>query len=103
MPQNPTDIPKRKTRRVQFSSGIPMQIVGLDGTWRRDCLMMDVAFEGAKLVVEPSTDAVHAKEFLLVLSTTAAAYRRCELLWSNGEQLGVRFLDAVDHVPKTKP
>lgn len=80
-----------------------MQIVGLDGTWRRDCLMMDVAFGGAKLVIEPSTDRLVSKDFFLVLSTTGAAYRRCELVWSNGEQLGVRFVESVDNSPKAKP
>jgi hypothetical protein len=102
MPSDPSYAPKRKARRVKFSRGVPVQIVGLDGTWRRDCLMMDVAFGGAKLVIEPSTNRLASKEFFLVLSTTGAAYRRCELVWSSGEQLGVRFVESVNNSPKTK-
>jgi len=94
--------PKRKARRVEFSSGIPVQIVGLDGSWRRDCLMLDVAFGGAKLVINPAQGGVNAEEFLLMLSTTGPAHRRCELVWSDGEQLGVRFLDSTSRSPKTK-
>ncbi|MBN9004958.1 MAG: PilZ domain-containing protein [Rhizobiales bacterium] len=100
MPPDLSYAPKRKARRVKFSSGIPVQIVGFDGTWRRDCMMMDVAFGGAKLVVKPPVDELTARDFFLVLSTTGAVYRRCELVWSNGEQLGVRFL--ADNSPKTK-
>jgi hypothetical protein len=65
--------------------------------------MMDVAFGGAKLVIEPSADRLVSKDFFLVLSTTGAAYRRCELVWSNGEQLGVRFVESVDNSPKVNP
>jgi hypothetical protein len=64
--------------------------------------MMDVAFGGAKLVIEPSTNRLASKDFFLVLSTTGAAYRRCELVWSNGKQLGVRFLESADNSPRTK-
>lgn len=102
MTPDPPLAPKRKARRVEFSRGIPVQIVGLDGTWRRNCLMMDVAFGGAKLVIEPSTNRLASKDFFLVLSTTGAAYRRCELVWSNGKQLGVRFLESADNSPRTK-
>jgi len=102
MPSEPSYAPKRKARRVEFSSGIPVQIIGLDGSWRRDCLMMDVAFGGAKLVVNEPADGIDMKKFLLMLSTTGAVYRRCELVWSNGEQLGVRFLGPAGRPAKTK-
>lgn len=91
MPSNVLYAPKRKKRRVEFSAGIPVQIVGLDGTWRRDCLMMDAALGGAKLIVEQSIDGLDLKEFFLILSRTGGAYRRCELVWLNGDQFGVRF------------
>jgi hypothetical protein len=100
MTPGPPLAPKRKARRVEFSRGIPVQIVGLDGTWRRNCLMMDVAFGGAKLVIKSPVDELTARNFFLMLSTTGAAYRCCELVWSNGEQIGVRFL--ADNSPKTK-
>ena len=45
---------KRKDSRVQFSRGIDVQIVAIDGTWRRACVMLDVADKGAKLEVKNS-------------------------------------------------
>lgn len=101
-PKCPSSTLKRQSRRVAFSSGIPVQIVGLDGAWRLNCLMMDVSFGGAKLEVEPSMVGFNLKDFFLVLSTTGTVYRRCELVWRNGEQLGVRFLDPADNSPKIK-
>jgi hypothetical protein len=91
---------KRKTGRVEFSRGIPVRIVAIDGTWSRDCLMMDVAAGGAKLTVKESVTGLNLKEFFLALSTTGVAYRRCELVWLNGDQLGVRFLEATDRPSK---
>jgi hypothetical protein len=35
---------------------------------------------------------LHLKEFFLLLSSTGLAYRRCELVWVRGEQIGVSFL-----------
>ena len=35
---------------------------------------------------------MHLKEFFLLLSSTGLAYRRCELSWVNGDQIGVTFL-----------
>jgi hypothetical protein len=32
------------------------------------------------------------KEFFLLLSSTGLAYRRCELAWVNGDQIGVNFI-----------
>ena len=58
--------------------------------------MMDVADGGAKLTVKQPVEGLDLKEFFLVLSTTGAAYRRCELIWLNGDQLGVRFLGPGD-------
>jgi hypothetical protein len=83
---------KRHDPRVQFSRGISVQIVAIDGTWRRPCEMRDVAQNGAKLSIDGSLEAVNLKEFFLVLSTTGAAFRRCELAWVNGSDIGVRFL-----------
>src|SRR5262249_27594876 len=87
---------KRKANRVEFSRGIPVTMVSVDGTWRRNCLMMDAAVGGAKLTVKQSVQGLDLREFFLVLSTTGKAYRRCELIWLDGNQLGVRFLSQQD-------
>ena len=67
-------------------------MMGIDGTWRRDCTMEDISETGAKLTVEGSVEGLHLKEFFLLLSSTGLAYRRCELAWVNGDQIGVNFL-----------
>lgn len=82
---------KRKSQRVEFTKAIEVKIVAIDGTWTRTCLMLDVSQTGAKLIID-SIGSLQLKEFFLLLSTTGAAYRRCELSWVNGEEAGVTFL-----------
>lgn len=83
---------KRDARRVAFERPIPANMMAIDGTWRRACIVKDVSDTGAKLIVEASVQGLPLKEFFLVLSSTSLAYRRCELAWVNGEELGVTFL-----------
>ena len=89
---------RRKSERVTF--GISAHMMGIDGTWRRDCTMEDVSENGAKLTVEGSVEGLHLKEFFLLLSSTGLAYRRCELAWVNGDQIGVIFLKQGDKKKK---
>ena len=84
---------KRSGARVEFSRAINVQMVAIDGTWRRACVMLDVTAGGAKLSVTESIEGLNLKEFFLVLSATGLAFRRCELAWIDGDQLGVRFLE----------
>src|SRR6201990_2889412 len=83
---------RSKLDRVTFESGIRAHMMGIDGTWRRDCVMEDVSETGAKLTVDGSVEGLNLKEFFLLLSSTGLAYRRCELAWVNGDQIGVNFL-----------
>jgi hypothetical protein len=83
---------RRAGERVTFERGIPAFMMAIDGTWRRNCSMEDVSENGAKLSVEGSVEGLHLKEFFLLLSSTGLAYRRCELAWVNGDQIGVNFL-----------
>ena len=82
----------RKVARVQFEQKHRVNIMAVDGTWRRSCILLDASASGAKLEVEGSTDALKAQEFFLVLSPTGLAFRRCELVWVNGPHVGVRFV-----------
>jgi hypothetical protein len=75
-------------------------MMGIDGTWRRECTMEDISETGAKLTVEGSVEGLHLKEFFLLLSSTGLAYRRCELAWVNGDQIGVNFLKQNDKKKK---
>jgi len=82
--------------RVVFERGFPAHMMGIDGTWRRDCTIEDVSETGGKLTIEGSVEGLHLKEFFLLLSSTGLAYRRCELAWVNGDQIGVNFLKTGD-------
>jgi hypothetical protein len=92
---------RRRGERVTFERGVAAHMMGIDGTWRRDCTMEDISETGAKLTVEGSVEGLHLKEFFLLLSSTGLAYRRCELAWVNGDQIGVNFLKPADK--KKKP
>ena len=78
--------------RVTFSRGYGVCIMGIDGTWRRDCLLNAISDTDDILTVEGSIQGLHLKEFFLLLSSTGLAYRRCELLRVNGTQIDVQFL-----------
>ena len=93
---------RRKGERVTFERGIPAQMMGIDGTWRRECTMEDISETGAKLTVDGAVEGLHLKEFFLLLSSTGLAYRRCELTWVNGDQIGVSFIRPNDKKKKSK-
>ena len=80
--------------RVTFSRGYGVCIMGIDGTWRRDCLLNAISDNDAILTVEGSIQGLNLKEFFLLLSSTGLAYRRCELVRVNGTEIDVQFLKA---------
>lgn len=82
-----------RKHRVAFTREVPVRIQAIDGTWSRHCLMIDVAEDGAKLLLKAPLESLRLKEFFLILSTTGAPSRRCELAWINGSEMGVRFLE----------
>src|SRR3984957_2236398 len=90
----------RASERVDFDSGLPVQIMGIDGTWRRNCSMVDVSQTGARLQVEGSIEGLDLKEFFLVLSSTGLAYRRCRMVRLAGDQGGVGFLKPGGDKPR---
>jgi hypothetical protein len=85
---------RSKGERVTFERGIPAHMMGIDGTWRRDCILEDVSETGAKISVVGSVEGLHLKEFFLLLSSTGLAYRRCELVWIDGTMAGIHFIKA---------
>jgi hypothetical protein len=78
--------------RVTFSRGYGVCIMGIDGTWRRDCMLNAISDTDAILTVEGSIQGLNLKEFFLLLSSTGLAYRRCELVRVNGAEIDVQFL-----------
>jgi hypothetical protein len=87
-----TTAERRGGKRVAFEHPVAVQLMAIDGTWRRECAIDDVSDEGAKLTVGSSIEGLQLNEFFLVLSSTGLAYRRCKLAWVNGDQIGVTFL-----------
>ena len=92
---------QRKVQRVKFERGFAAQMMAIDGTWRRECMMEDVSETGAKLTIDGSLEGLHLKEFFLLLSSTGLAFRRCDLAWLNGDQIGITFLKQA--AKKQKP
>ena len=92
----------RKAHRVVFERGYAANMMAIDGTWRRPCTMEDVSDTGARLTIDGSIEGLNLKEFFLLLSSTGLAYRRCELAWVIGDQIGVNFLKQGDKKKKAK-
>jgi PilZ domain len=95
----------RKSERVGFDRGVRVYIMGIDGTWRRDCIMIDVSQTGARLCIEGSLEGLDLKEFFLLLSSRGLAFRRCRLVRIAGDQIGVQFLvrDKTNKSLKRRP
>src|SRR5580704_18887177 len=83
---------KKILDRVTLGRGQEVCIMGIDGTWRRDCLLNAISDNDAVLTVEGSIQGLNLKEFFLLLSSTGLAYRRCELVAVNGSEMDIQFL-----------
>ncbi|ABE61383.1 type IV pilus assembly PilZ [Nitrobacter hamburgensis X14] len=90
----------RKADRVTFATGYSVLMMGIDGTWQRPCTLLDISNSGALLQVKDSIEGLNLREFFLLLSSTGLAFRRCELVRVNGDEIGVKF--AEDRVPAKK-
>ena len=65
-------------------------MMAIDGTWHRDCLLIDVSDSGAQLAAEVS--GLSTEEFFLLLSSVGVpAFRRCRRAWVEGDRIGVWF------------
>ena len=95
---------RRSYNRVQFGRGYTARIMAIDGTWQRDCKIGDISDTGAKLGVNGSVAGIDLQEFFLVLTPSGNAHRRCERIWLNGDEIGVRFLkDMPGQPPRPAP
>lgn len=87
---------KRKNERVVFAEGISVRIIGIDGTWTRDCIMLDASETGARLTIKGCLAGIDIKEFFLLLSSRGLAYRRCRLIHFTGDQIGVEYVRSME-------
>ena len=81
---------RRGAPRIVFDPPLKARYMGIDGTWTRPCLVIDTSQTGAQLEVsEPVSDL---REFFLILSPSSPpVFRRCRLIWINGNRTGVEF------------
>jgi hypothetical protein len=83
---------RRRGDRVVFERGFAAHMMGIDGTWRRDCVMRDASDGGARLTVSGPLEGLELKEFFLLLSSTGLVYRRCRMVRLQGDEIGIEFL-----------
>ena len=77
----------RKSERVRVEHRHPVNLMGVDGTWRRSCVLLDASATGARLEVDGSLEVLMAHEFFLILSSTGLAFLRFELVLVNGAEV----------------
>jgi hypothetical protein len=83
---------KRRSERVAFAKGLPARMVGIDGSWKRECLVTDASATGARLTIKDSLAGLDIKEFFLLLSSTGLVFRRCRMVRLAGDQIGIEFI-----------
>jgi hypothetical protein len=68
---------RRKGARVQFEPPLKVTMMAIDGTWARECLLIDVSDSGAQIGMKDT--GVSTEEFFLLLSSIGTpAFRRCK-------------------------
>lgn len=85
----------RAAPRVAFQHGYSVCIMGIDGTWRRECTMINVSESGVLLAMKDPIAGLDLREFFLLLSATGLAYRRCGLVRVDGDKIGAKFLKPI--------
>ena len=76
--------------RVKFERPLAARAMAIDGTWCRECLLIDVSEIGAR--IELKSSATELTEFFLLLTTFGdPVFRRCTRAWVDGILMGVTF------------
>jgi len=82
----------RKSPRIRFEKGVAALLMGIDGTWRRECTLADISASGARLILLEPVAGLNIQEFFLVLTPSGSIFRRCKLIRVNGNEIGVGFV-----------
>jgi len=93
---------RRREPRVNFARGISVKILAIDGTWQRDCEMLDVSDIGVSLKFPEQHHTFGLKEFFLVLSSMGSAHRRCQTVWTESGRLGATFVAGRDEPKRSQ-
>jgi len=90
----------KRADRVTFERGIPAHMMGIDGTWRRDCRMEDVSETGAKLTVEARSKVCTSRSFFPAAVVDGAGLPPLRTVLGQWRQIGVNFLKQGDKKKK---
>jgi hypothetical protein len=81
---------RKSAPRVRFERPLESSLMAIDGTWRRECLLIDVSETGASIRL--TSAAAELKEFFLMLTTFGnPVFRHCKRQWVDGALMGVSF------------
>ena len=86
---------RRKFVRRPF--GNDAKIVASDGSWDSDCRVIDISDGGAKLGIDKPANL--PGDFVLAPSQHGKVTRRCHIVWSEGDEIGVEFERPKKRVP----
>jgi len=75
---------------VKFENPLDVRVMAIDGTWCRDCQLIDVSETGAQIRL--TGPAVNDTEFFLLLTNFGdPVFRMCIRRWVDGTLMGVSF------------
>jgi hypothetical protein len=83
---------RRKSLRKSFQ--LPANLLHPDGKPICGCTLRDISETGARLRVGEFGDKTNSQlppKFILAISKSGNVFRRCELVWHNKNEIGVRF------------
>jgi PilZ domain-containing protein len=81
---------RKDAKRVAFENPLDVRVMATDGTWCRDCQLIDVSETGARIRLTGS--AVNDTEFFLLLTKSGdPVFRMCMRRWVDGTLVGVSF------------
>jgi hypothetical protein len=81
---------RTEAKRVGFENPLDVRVMALDGTWCRDCQLIDVSETEARIRLTGS--AVNDTEFFLLLTKFGdPVFRMCIRRWVDGTLMGVSF------------
>jgi hypothetical protein len=87
---------RRKSERKCWD--VPATIRTEDATVEWACLIVNFSDGGAKLVVEECSAL--PSEFILFLKSSSPIGRRCQIVWQNNSEVGVRFVSTFNSEPQ---
>jgi hypothetical protein len=81
---------RKSAPRVKFQSPLDARAMAIDGTYCRECRLIDVSETGAR--IEMTSPVAGLTEFFLLLTTFGnPVFRRCSRSWVDGVLMGVTF------------